>query len=929
MKPWKKVAIPHRDVSAGRYQQAEFAADLAEVRQGKADPEYQDSVEFFGRTYLTEGMKRLMRTSIERVTGSGGEPVVKLKTSFGGGKTHTMLALFHLFRYSNPKSLQGIEELMNAARVSRLPKCSVAVLVGTALDPAKPRSHPELQGLQTKTLWGEMAAQIGGKEAHELLKNSDEKGVAPGSDTMVQLFDHYGPCIILIDEMVAYARNIYHVSDLPGGSFDSNMTFIHNLTEAAKRSKNSMVIASIPESNIEIGGEGGQAALERLENTFARLEAVWQPVGALESFEIVRRRIFSRIESEKERDVTCSAFHRMYRDQANDFPTKCKEKDYLDRLKASYPFHPEFFDRLYEDWATLERFQRTRGVLRLAAAVVFELWSRNDQSPMILPGSLPLYSPKIRDELTRYVGDQWAIIVDKDVDGEQSEPYRVDQESPRIGSIMAARRVARTIFLGSAPSVRQQKVRGIEDIRIKLGVAQPEENLPVFSDALSRLCDRLTYLYSDNKRYWYDTRPNLRRTVEDRAAQFDSVEVETELKKRLQKTRERGDFVRVHVMPEPEEVPDEQEARLVILGPDHSHRTDRMGTETPAQQRAQQILESKGRSPRIYRNTLMFLAPDTKAMENCLTEIRRYLAWMSVLDDKEALGLDAAQEKQAEFQKKNTDATVNDRISDTYSWIIVPYQETTNGQVSTEVKWEVSRVSGGREEGIVTKASRKAVKEQKLIAEWSPILLKMELDRLLWKESDSINLRQLWDYMTTYLYLPRLRNQDVLVETIRNGLISKDFFAYSAGKDANGRYLGLLWETKDAKVLIDGSSLLVKREVAEVQIAQTGAGGDLQKPEGPEKPEGKLVKKPIEEGELKPKKRFYGSVTLDPQRVARDAGVIAQEVIAHLAGLPEAEIEVHMEIQARIPKGVPDKVENTVSENARTLKFETHEFEEE
>jgi len=923
MKPWKIIAIPHGDVSAGRYHQAEFAADLAQVLQGTAEPEYQDAVEFYNRTYLTEGMKRLLKTTIERVSGTAGEPVVKLKTSFGGGKTHTMLAIYHALNGTDPSALQGIPDLLKEVGKKEIPKCHIAILVGTALDPSKPRSHPEHNGLKSHTLWGEMAIQLGGPNSYKLIENADKKGVAPGSNTLVELFDKLGSCVILIDELVAFARNIYHVSDLPAGSFDSNMTFIHNLTEAVKRSRSSIVVASIPESNIEIGGEGGQAALDRLEDTFGRLEAIWQPVGQLESFEIVRRRIFSTIENKKERDATCSAFYKMYCAQSNDFPSKCNEAEYLNRLRTSYPFHPEFFDRLYEDWATLERFQRTRGVLRLSAAVVHELWTKNDQSPLIMPGSLPLYSPKIRDELSRYIGDQWSIIVDKDVDGEQSEPFRIDKESNRIGSIMAARKVARTIFLGSAPSVRQQNVRGIEDIRIRLGVAQPGENLSIYADALGRLTDKLTYLYHDNKRYWYDTRPNLRRTVEDRAAQLDQVDVENELKGRLQKIRNRGAFEKVHIVWDSTEILDEQEARLVILGPKDVHRGDRIGSESLAQVKAYEILSSKGSGPRRYKNSLIFLAPDANAIEGCLKEIRHYIAWGSVLSDADKLGLDTVQLKQAREQSERTNSTVDLRIAESYCWLLVPYQEIGDG-AKNEILWDISKVSGGQEEGLAVKASKKVIKDQRLIQSWSPLLLKMELDRLLWKDKESINIKQLWEYLTTYLYLPRLCNEDVLLDAIKEGLRSEDFFAYSAGQDSDGKYLGIVLSEPNPRVLIDGSSLLLKVEVAKAQKPkpeppETGTviiNGPVHRPAGPDTGQSKTALK-----------RFYGSVTLDPQRVARDAGQIATEVIAHLSALPDAEVEVKMEIQVKVPKEVPEKVVQTVTENAKTLKFKNHSFE--
>jgi hypothetical protein len=215
-----------------------------------------------------------------------------------------------------------------------------------------------------------------------------------------------GPSVVLIDELVAYVRNIGSQRGLTGGTFGSNMTFVQNLTESVKRNPKVVLVASIPESNIEIGGADGAAVLSRIENTFGRLEAVWTPVVAHESFEVVRRRLFGEIRDEAGRDATCTAFSRLYRQNPNDFPIECREVEYERRMKASYPIHPEFFDRLYDDWSTMERFQRTRNVLRLMAAVIHQLWQSGDASPSIMPGSLPLFAPRVRNELLRYLNDQ-------------------------------------------------------------------------------------------------------------------------------------------------------------------------------------------------------------------------------------------------------------------------------------------------------------------------------------------------------------------------------------------------------------------------------------------------------------------------------------------------------------------------------------------
>ncbi|MCD8011085.1 MAG: DUF499 domain-containing protein [Lachnospiraceae bacterium] len=631
---WRTIMEPHPDVAQGRYKNAEFAANLAQVAKGEGAFEYRDPVEFFARTYVTEGMKGLLVQALKRVTGQDGEPVIQLKTAFGGGKTHSMLALYHLLRGKVPASkLAGVQPVLDEAGVTEPVKANVAVLVGTALNPAKIRRPQDMPGITINTLWGEMAYQLaksaGRPELYNYVKEADKKGVAPGHEALRQLFDDCGPCLVLMDELVAYAKTIYGVNGLPAGSFDNFISFIQQITEAATISKNSLVVASIPESDIEIGGEAGALALEAIEHTFGRMESIWKPVAATEGFEVVRRRLFLDCKDPAARDAVCEAFSRMYQDNPSDFPVQAREVEYKERMISCYPIHPEVFDHLYEEWSTLERFQRTRGVLRLMAAVIHELWMNNDASPMIMAGSLPMDVPTVRDELTRYLSEEWNGIVDKEVDGKKPVPYLKDKTTSRYGSLMASRRLARTIFLGSAPTDRTQSARGIEKSRIRFGTIQPDENIAVFNDALNTLQGSLTYLYATSDRYWYDTRPTLRKTMEDRATQLALSDVEFEIERRLKDWRKEPPFAGLHICPASSlDVPDEQAIRLVILDPKKTHRSN--SASSPALTECENILNSRGSSPRIYRNMLVFLAPDQTAMTSLMTEVRRWLSWLSL-----------------------------------------------------------------------------------------------------------------------------------------------------------------------------------------------------------------------------------------------------------------------------------------------------------
>ncbi len=704
-----------------------------------------------------------------------------------------------------------------------------------------------------------------------------------------------------------------------------------------------MVVASIPASDIEIGGEGGRAALDRIENTFGRMEAIWKPVGTLEGFEIVRRRLFSPIKDEEARDGVCREFAHLYEENSSDFPPQSQESSYLERMRSAYPIHPELFDRLYDEWSTLEKFQRTRGVLRLMAAVIYELWMKEDKSYLIMPGSIPLDAPRVRNELLRYLPDGWNAVMEKDVDGERAQTRSIDAENTRFSQCAAARKIARTIFLGSAPHVRQQAVRGIEDVRILLGVVQPNESVALYNDATGRLVDRLTYLYNGNRRYWYDTQPNLRRTMEERAVKLDRDEVHGEIMRRLKQIRERGDFKSVHVGPFSSDVPNEKEVRLVILQPTQGHSPGRQ--EGEAQKAALEILDKRGNSPRTYRNMLLFVAPDSEQSIALEQETRRNLAWKSIVDDGDTLNLDAHQRKEAKSGVEKSDTLVDMRINDTYCWLLASYQEVKQtGEGTWEVEpmiWEITRITGSQENP-VSKAAKKVKSDQRVITRWSPALLRMELDRWLWKDEPHVSLKRVWECLATYLYLSRLRDKDVLIDAIREGIATKDFFAYAHSVAPEGKYTTLHCKELFASIFLDEQSVLVRPEVALKQIEEERVKDlvtqevSLQKehlvPGGgqrvePSREDDEPVLPPVPP--VKKTTRFFGTVEVGALRLTKEAGDVAKEVLQHFNGIVGAQVEVSIDIRARVSEGVPEHVVRAVTENCRTLKFESYGFEEE
>ncbi|HVB25781.1 MAG TPA: Swt1 family HEPN domain-containing protein [Ktedonobacteraceae bacterium] len=965
LRPWREVVMPHPDVASGNYQQAEFAADLWRVHNGEGSVEYRIPHDFFQRTYLTNGLKQLLVNALQRLHGSGGDPVIDLQTNFGGGKTHSLLALYHLFSGVPVSELVGIEPVLDAARVAHPPQARRAVLVGYALSPGGPRTKPD--GCVINTLWGELAWQLLGKDGFAMVAESDRLGVSPGSEILRELFVAASPCLILIDEWVVYARQLYGVSNLPGGSFDANLSFAQSLTEAVKAAPRTLVVATIPASDTETGGEGGREAAIRLKNIFGRIESPWRPADREEGYEIVRRRLFQPIADPSlftARDTVAKTFVDLYRSQQQEFPANCREADYERRIKIAYPIHPELFDRLYTDWSSIEKFQRTRGVLRLMAAVVHTLWERQDASLLILPATVPIDESTVQFELTRYMEDSWVPVIEKDVDGSHSLPLRLDGDNPNLGRYSACRRVSRTIYLGSAP-VLSNPNKGLTEVQIKLGCVQPGESVATFGDALRRLSDNATHLYVDNQRYWFSTQQSVNRLAQDRAAQLDEETVLDEIEKRLRTEQNtRGDFSRVHVCPASgaDIADDDTATRLVILKPQFTHAV--RDAQSQARATAKDMLDHRGNANRQYRNTLIFLAADRNRLEDLKQSMRRFLAWDSICSDNEKLNinLDNFQKNQAQTKRDDAKKSVESIIPETYIWFLVPDQpDPRRPDELQEIKMQPQPQSS-----LATNASRRLKGEDMLITQYAGTLLRREMDRIpLWR-GNHVTVKELSENFARYVYLPRLKNTDVLLRAIAEGVQTvywqTEAFAYADSYDeSRARYLGLK-AGQQIQVTLNATSVVVKPEAAAAQFAadaalaaqtaQTAAqttmaytgGQTIQRAVSeqqssmqnmsttpttlaPMNPAQFLAGQPATI-ESRPQ-RFYGSVTIRPLMMGSDAAKIKDEVIQHLEALQKDGVKVTLEIQATIPSGIPADVVQIIKENCQTLHFEGFGFEEE
>ncbi|QFQ88874.1 DUF499 domain-containing protein [Paracoccus kondratievae] len=925
--PWREVVEPHDDVATGDFQQAEFAADLAKVHSGSAPAEYRDPKQFFSRTYLTEGLSTLLIGAAKRLSAAGGDPVVELQTNFGGGKTHSMLALYHMAGPTPVQDLSGLDQLLDKQGLSVPKDIKRAVLVGTSRGPQDVLNAEG--GRKIRTTWGELAWQLGGPEGFDMVAENDASGIAPGSNLLETLFKTYAPCLILIDEWVAYLRQIYKVEGLPSGSFDANLSFVQSLTEAVKASPGTLLVASLPASQIEVGGEGGQEALARLKQTFSRVESSWRPASQEESYEIVRRRLFKEIPGDKfhHRDNTLKQFAKLYRENANDFPQGCADEDYRRKLEKAYPIHPELFDQLYTSWGSLEKFQRTRGVLRLMAQAIHELWMSGDPSVMIMPGSVSVSSPRVEPELLHYLDVTWQSIIAGDVDGTASTPYKIDQSAPNLNRYSATRRVARTIFMGTAPTHQQQNT-GLDDKQINLGVVQPGERPAIFGDAMRRLTNQAKFMHADLGRYWYSMSASLNRIAADKAAQIEAalvdVTIDAELGKYVNGLADRGHFDAVQVAPASSaEVPDEAGGvRAVVLGVKHPHN-GRDGSDALVE--AKDILMQRGSTPRVYRNMLVFIAAESRQLDNLKDAVRTSLAWGEIVRDTERLNLTQSDSALAKAKLSEANETMKTRLKEAWCYLHYPAQE------SAQVDWEWVSGKFPAQDGLLARASKKLVAEEGLLVELGPSRLDRDLQKYIWNGKPHLSLKELREFLNRYIYLPRIKGQDVLIKAVQaavSGMLPGPFAYAERWDEKTDTYLGLaISHTGNAMVVIDSDSIIVKPDVAEAHrpspalpdptrnpseaAETTGEAGGAQTTDGASEPT-TTEKKPT---------RFAGTVMVSADRPARDMHQIVEAIVEQLTIIPGSDVKLRLEIEAEIPSGLDRAKVRTLVENANTLGF--------
>ena len=928
---WREVIRPNTDVIEGTFRKSEFAADLQEVFEGRAKtPEYGETEIFFNQTYITPGLRELLVNTWKRLGGKGGNPVIQLKTGFGGGKTHSLIALYHLINGASilrdlpaddkyTRLSEEINEIMEAADWDPdIPlTAQVSVLVGTYLSTTD--ADETKQGDPLNTLWGMMAEQLGGQGAYNIIGDAARQGTAPGGNQLDRLFEHVGPAVILIDELVAYVRNVQGVTQ------ESIYTFFQAVTESVNRSENITLVATLPEGQ-QAGGEGGLTALGTLEAILERVDAVSIPLEVNNAFEVVRRRLFDSVINETERDLTCEAFRKMYQNSRNEYPDGVNDQRYLQRLKDCYPIHPEIFDRLFQDWAVIPGFQRTRGVLRIMATCISRLYQEQDPSLLIMPANLTLDDPALADEFTRLLaksGGNWDPVV-QEVDSHGSRTDQIDgkfQSFIEVGN--AARRIARTVFLGSATG---GAVKGVTTRQIHLGVVEPGQGVAVYNDALNRMTGNLYFLYNLDDRYYFHTQENLNKVAIDRAAEYTDEDIYGEIVSRLERAIGRDPSVQV-CPTAPSLVKDSETLQYVILPPQVSLPSREKETDT-ARDTALKILTSSvddAERQRTFRNTLLFIAARRDDIRELRNLVKNYLAWNSIIGGNErhdALGkLEGARLDQTKGNLESADDAVATTLFKAYRWALTPLQTDPQKNV-----YDFSVAETKSDDGRIKRRFHdKFVDDEAIVTKIAPDIFAEKLQQYVWNSDayqDHIEIDRLRELIAQNVYMPRIQDRNVLTTCIREGVAAGTFGYARAYRDSDYQHF-YFEEQIGGLTNVEGSTaVLINPELAKLVKQEKPAPPDPPAPDiGPET-EGTETDTGGELPQTKGPTLMVVTKTLQPELpFAEDIDTLQDEIVRTLQA-DGGNVTVEITVTAAKPDGFSENTARAVKQNSEHLNAE-------
>jgi hypothetical protein len=727
MRAWYEVIKPREDILSGELNEAIFAANLADVLHERAPLEYRDPAHFFQQTYPTQGLINLLATVAKRLAEGVGDSVIQLQTPFGGGKTHALISLYHLFRHGMQyRDAALVCQSLKGARLNALPEVRIACFVGEDADP-----------LKGKTPWGALAEQLG---VYPLVQEHDLRRRAPGRDLLLQMLGEQ-PTLILLDELAVY---LVAAKDFQ----DQVLAFCQQLTEAVGVLPRAALVATLP-SSAPYGAEG-ERALHQLEQIFGRVQALYTPVEGDEFFRVLRQRLMQEVIDPTELNRTVDAFFELYRH--SEVPEEARQDAYRERMRLAYPFHPLVIDTLDRRWSTYSTFQRTRGVLKFLASVLRDMYEHQVNTPLILPAYLNLEYAAIRQELLRHIGNQYAGVISQDIAGAGANAVQIDQQ---LGAEYAPMRIASglatAIFFGSFSAGEQV---GVTEPELRLASLRP--NLPpaVIGDALHKLGQKLWFLHSEGGLYAFRLTPNLNKVLLQKEEQVRAKELAERVRNEVQARIGREILTPLAFPNNPSDIPDTKELKLVVLAPEHLFGKP----ETEAF--VQELLTRAGDKPRVYRATCFVLAPEPNELELLQRHVKQLLALEAIQRDSKLM-------QSLSDEDNHTVSNRVDEIRHALPQLVLSAYRRAALWRDNSVQWlNLGIPTAGKQETLSSRVVNHLRKEDLLVSRVSPQLIR---DKVVGADT-SKPLAEVVDAFYKYPSLPIVESETVVLQAIARGV---------------------------------------------------------------------------------------------------------------------------------------------------------------
>lgn len=769
---WFTNVYPHYDIRNGALDESVFAANISEVALGIGQEVYSNPTMFFEKTYITAGLRDIANRVIRALNGEESENrVVSLQTGFGGGKTHTLISLFHIAKAG--RSLLNSAYTANLLQEGVTPdfeNAKVAVFTNNTTDVVQGRTTDE--GITIYTLWGELAYQLGGVEGYNKVRANDENRTAPTSSIFKPILKQNTPSLILIDELADYCNKANGTIVGKGTLYTQTVSFLQTLTESVAAVPKCVLIATLPASATEVASSDiGQQILSSLENRIVRVGTGVKPVDDEEIFEVVRRRLFENVGNPEVIEQVLARYKNTYHNRRSDLPVEADRIEYINKMRKAYPFQPELIDMFRLKWGNDSRFQRTRGVLRLLASIIKDLWNRrgslSGSQALIHTSDVNLANlPTLTGTITSLMGSQWETVMHADIIGTSSNAYKIDNEDPQSNTCKysLAQGIATTLLMGSICCTQS---KGLSIEQLKLCMLRPSAfQHSEINNALNKLEQVAYYLYATNvgtKNYWFQAKPNINILINSAKSEITANDVKAEILKRLNSQINGNSKLRVLINPS-SDVPEQKSLTLVVLGPDYATQANSISKKV--QNFVEQIATKKGTIQRIFRNTIFYLTCSENQLGLLQSKLTEYLACERVQQEYSGQ-LDADQKRDIVDKKNDANTQANTQLISVYN--IAMRYSVTDGLEAIELHDFARDI----QTQITEKLMDAIIEEEWLIRSIGVGTLKA--NRLYPTVDTPINVTALYEAFLQYDDKPMITSRDAVVNTIQKYCYNGEF----------------------------------------------------------------------------------------------------------------------------------------------------------